>query len=154
MIPGNAVHAVLHASALPIVAAAVAIVPPIALLAAVHGVTVLLRAHTRSGWMHLLATTMTVLIAAATFRLSFTALRDLAVLAAIPTKEAWMWPIIIEGSMAQATVALLALAHSGTTRAHATTARPRLTKPAAAPAPSDRDRNSVETEVARAQCFP
>ncbi|MEC3918413.1 DUF2637 domain-containing protein [Nocardia sp. CDC160] len=119
-ITGNATHAVLHAHALPAIAAAVAIVPPIALLAAVHGVTVLLRAHAHARWMHLLATVMTVLIAVAAFRLSFTALRDLAALAAIPQPEAWLWPVIIEGSMTQATVALLALAHTGSTRAHAT----------------------------------
>lgn len=116
-VTGNAVHAVLHAHALPVVAAAVAVVPPITLLAAVHGVTVLLRAHAPARWIHVLATVMTVLIAAGAFRLSFTALRDLAVLAAVPDAEAWLWPIIIEGSMAQATVALLALAHSNPTRA-------------------------------------
>ncbi|MFI6958579.1 hypothetical protein ACIBJI_34575 [Nocardia sp. NPDC050408] len=30
----------------------------------------------------------------------------------VPHSEAWLWPLIIEGSMAQSTVALLALAHS------------------------------------------
>lgn len=45
-ITGNATQALLHDTALPAVAAAVAIIPPLALLAAVHGVTVLTRAHT------------------------------------------------------------------------------------------------------------
>ncbi|VFA98035.1 DUF2637 domain-containing protein [Nocardia cyriacigeorgica] len=58
---------------------------------------------------------MTALIAAGAFWLSFTALRSLAVTAGVPGKEAWLWPLIIEGSMAQSTVALLALAHSANT---------------------------------------
>ncbi|MQY23055.1 DUF2637 domain-containing protein [Nocardia macrotermitis] len=111
-ITGNATYAVLHAPAVPLVVAAVAVVPPIALLAAVHGVTILLRAHAQARLTHLIATLMTVLIAGGAFWLSFTALRALAVQAGIPTHEAWLWPLIIEGSMAQSTVALLALARS------------------------------------------
>ncbi len=119
-ISGNAVHAVLHARSLAIVAAAVAVVPPVALMTAVHGVTMLLRAHARSRLIHLLTTFMTMLIAAGAFRLSFTALRDLAVMAGISEREAWIWPVIVEGSQAQATLALLAIAHTPiTTRAHA-----------------------------------
>ncbi|WP_225732447.1 MULTISPECIES: DUF2637 domain-containing protein [unclassified Nocardia] len=121
-ITGNATYAVLHAQGAPTVAAAVAIVPPVALLAAVHGVTILMRAHARAHITHLLASCMTVLIAAGAFWLSFTALRALAVLAGIPEREAWLWPLIIEGSMAQATVALLALAHSPIPRVHGTAA--------------------------------
>ncbi|MGW6335923.1 DUF2637 domain-containing protein [Nocardia rhamnosiphila] len=111
-ITGNALHALLHATALPVLAAAVAVIPPLALLAAVHGAALLLRAHARARGTHLVATAMTALIAAGAFWLSFTALRALAVTAGIPAGEAWLWPLIIEGSMAQATVALLALAHS------------------------------------------
>ncbi|MVU75875.1 DUF2637 domain-containing protein [Nocardia sp. ET3-3] len=117
-ITGNAAHAVLHARSLPIVAAAVAVVPPAALLAAIHGVTVLLRAHASSRAIHLLVTLMTVLIAVGAFRMSFTALRDLAVLTAIPDREAWLWPMVVEGSMAQSTLAILALAHAPSNRAH------------------------------------
>lgn len=111
-ITGNALHALLHAPTLPILAAAVAVIPPLALLAAVHGVALLLRVHARARGTHLVATAMTALIAAGAFWLSFTALRALAVTAGIPVQEAWLWPLIIEGSMTQATVALLALAHS------------------------------------------
>ncbi|WP_433714077.1 DUF2637 domain-containing protein [Nocardia sp. CA-084685] len=111
-ITGNATQALLHNTALPAVAAAVAIIPPLALLAAVHGVSVLLRAHAGARGTHLIATAMTVLIATGAFWLSFTALRSLAITAGVPHSEAWLWPLIIEGSMAQSTVALLALAHS------------------------------------------
>ncbi len=122
-ITGNALHALLHATALPVLAAAVAVIPPLALLAAVHGVALLLRAHARARGTHLVATAMTALIAAGAFWLSFTALRALAVTAGIPAGEAWLWPLIIEGSMAQATVALLALAHSSARTNTATTHR-------------------------------
>jgi hypothetical protein len=111
-ITGNATQAVLHSTALPAVAAAVAIIPPLALLAAVHGVSVLARAHAGARSTHLIATAMTALIATGAFWLSFTALRSLAITAGVPHGEAWLWPLIIEGSMAQVTVALLALAHS------------------------------------------
>ncbi|AYF78462.1 DUF2637 domain-containing protein [Nocardia yunnanensis] len=110
-ITGNATHTVLHASTRPTVAAVVAIVPPIALPGAIHGATILLRAHARARFAQLLATLMTMLIAVGAFRLSFTALRDLAISAAVPEQQAWLWPVIVEGSMAQATIALLACAH-------------------------------------------
>ncbi len=115
---GNATQAILHGTAVPVVAAAVAVIPPLALLAAVHGVSVLVRADTGARATHIVATAMTALIAAGAFWLSFTALRSLAVTAGVPGKEAWLWPLIIEGSMAQSTVALLALAHSSNS-AHA-----------------------------------
>ncbi|MGO4518924.1 DUF2637 domain-containing protein [Terriglobus sp. 2YAB30_2] len=121
-ITGNATQALLHDTALPVVAAAVAIIPPLALLAAVHGVTVLARAHTATRATRWVATAMTVLIATGAFWLSFTALRSLAITAGVPHGEAWLWPLIIEGSTAQSTVALLALAHSTHSheRVHAT----------------------------------
>lgn len=128
-ITGNATQALLHDTALPVVAAAVAIIPPLALLAAVHGVSLLSRAHTATRATRWTATAMTVLIATGAFWLSFTALRALAITAGVPPGEAWVWPLIIEGSMAQSTVALLALAHSAhpdstSGRAHHVTARP------------------------------
>ncbi|MEV0110578.1 DUF2637 domain-containing protein [Nocardia sp. NPDC050799] len=121
-ITGNATQAVLHDTPLPAVAAVVAVIPPLALLAAVHGVSVLSRAHAYARGTYLLATAMTVLIAAGAFWLSFTALRSLAIIAGIPPGEAWLWPVIIEGSMGQATVALLSLARSATSDDEATDA--------------------------------
>ncbi|WP_433664763.1 DUF2637 domain-containing protein [Nocardia sp. CA-128927] len=109
---GNAAQAVLHTTALPAIAATVAVVPPLALLAAVHGVSILLGTHAHARGIHFMAAAMTALIAAGAFWLSFTALRSLALLAGIPAGEAWLWPLIVEGSMAQATIALLALAHT------------------------------------------
>ncbi|WP_433662348.1 DUF2637 domain-containing protein [Nocardia sp. CA-128927] len=111
-ITGNATQAVLHTTAAPAIAATVAIVPPLALLAAVHGVSILLSTHAHARGIHFMAAAMTALIAAGAFWLSFTALRALALLAGIPAGEAWLWPLIVEGSMAQSTIALLALAHT------------------------------------------
>ncbi|WP_249643727.1 DUF2637 domain-containing protein [Nocardia sputi] len=121
-VTGNATQAVLHDTQVPAIAAVVAVIPPLALLAAVHGVSVLSRAHAHARGTYRLATAMTVLIAAGAFWLSFTALRSLAIIAGIPPGEAWLWPVIIEGSMGQATVALLSLARSPTSEDEATNA--------------------------------
>ena len=51
---------------------------------------------------------MTVLLAGGAFALSFDALRALAVTAGIRSDLAWIWPLIIDLSIAQATLALLA----------------------------------------------
>ncbi len=51
-------------------------------------------------------------VGAAAFRLSFATLRDLAVLAHIPTSDAWLFPLIIDGTIVQATAGALVLAKS------------------------------------------
>ncbi len=55
------------------------------------------------------ATTGTVLIAAAAFWLSFTALADLARRSGIDAGQAWAWPLIVDGLIIVATVAVVAL---------------------------------------------
>ncbi|MBU3994888.1 MAG: DUF2637 domain-containing protein [Actinobacteria bacterium] len=55
------------------------------------------------------ATTGTVLIAAAAFWLSFTALTDLARRSGIDAGQAWAWPLIVDGLIVVATVAVVAL---------------------------------------------
>ncbi|MFI8974246.1 DUF2637 domain-containing protein [Nocardia asteroides] len=109
---GNATQAVLHTTVLPAVAAAVAVIPPLALLAAVHGVGLLARADTVSPTARRAATALTVVIAGGAFWLSFTALRALAITAGVPVAEAWLWPLIVEGAMTQSSLALLTLAHA------------------------------------------
>lgn len=52
----------------------------------------------------------TVVIAAGAFILSFAALTDLAVSAGINPALGWIWPIIIDGLIVAATVAIVALA--------------------------------------------
>lgn len=63
-ITGNATQAVLHTTAAPAIAATVAVVPPLALLAAVHGVSILLSTHAHARGIHFMAAAMTALIAA------------------------------------------------------------------------------------------
>jgi hypothetical protein len=53
---------------------------------------------------------ITVGIGAASFVLSFAALRDLAARAGIPGQLAWLWPMIVDGTILQATMAVVALA--------------------------------------------
>ncbi|GAB2562285.1 DUF2637 domain-containing protein [Leucobacter ruminantium] len=54
----------------------------------------------------------TVLIAAGAFWLSFTALADLARRSGIAAGQAWAWPLIVDGIIVVATVAVVALAGS------------------------------------------
>lgn len=52
----------------------------------------------------------TVLIAAGAFWLSFTALADLARRSGVNAGQAWAWPVIVDGLIVVATVAVVALA--------------------------------------------
>ncbi|MBI3223470.1 MAG: DUF2637 domain-containing protein [Mycolicibacterium cosmeticum] len=56
------------------------------------------------------AAVITVGIGIASFVLSFTALADLAVRAGISERLAWLWPLIVDGTILQATMAIVALA--------------------------------------------
>ena len=56
------------------------------------------------------AVVITVGIGAASFVLSFAALHDLAARAGIPARLAWLWPLIVDGTILQATMAVVALA--------------------------------------------
>lgn len=61
----------------------------------------------------LTAVTGTVLIAAFAFWLSFTALSDLARRSGIEAEQAWAWPLIVDGLIVVATVAVVALDQRG-----------------------------------------
>ncbi|PXW25229.1 UNVERIFIED_CONTAM: uncharacterized protein DUF2637 [Williamsia faeni] len=52
----------------------------------------------------------TVAIATGAFVLSFAALEDLAVQAGQPEELAWIWPVIVDGAILQATISIVALA--------------------------------------------
>lgn len=56
------------------------------------------------------AVAITLGIGVASFVLSFAALADLAVRAGIPERLAWLWPLIVDGTIVQATMAVIALA--------------------------------------------
>ena len=57
-----------------------------------------------------MAVCLTVGIAAVSFVLSFTSLRDLAALSAWPGWPSWLWPLIIDGTIILATLGIVALA--------------------------------------------
>lgn len=59
-----------------------------------------------------LAVTGTILLALSAFWLSFTTLRDLAVLSGLPIGQAWMWPLIVDGVILEATISVVALRDS------------------------------------------
>ena len=59
--------------------------------------------------MIVLAVTGTILLALGAFWFSFTTLRDLAVLSGIPAEQAWIWPLIVDGVILEATISVVAL---------------------------------------------
>lgn len=56
------------------------------------------------------AVLITVVIGAASFALSFASLQDLAARSTWPAKLAWLWPVIVDGTIVLATMAIVALA--------------------------------------------
>ncbi|MGB2947560.1 MAG: DUF2637 domain-containing protein [Rhodococcus sp. (in: high G+C Gram-positive bacteria)] len=57
------------------------------------------------------AVVITTVIGIASFVLSFAALWDLATLAGVPRTLSWLWPVIVDGTILQATISVIALAH-------------------------------------------
>ncbi|WP_246181158.1 DUF2637 domain-containing protein [Nocardia ninae] len=60
-------------------------------------------------WARWSAVVITVIIGVAAFVVSFAALRDLAILANTPKRWAWLFPVIIDGTIIQATISALVL---------------------------------------------
>ncbi|GEL47174.1 hypothetical protein CHO01_22900 [Cellulomonas hominis] len=56
----------------------------------------------------------TLLLAGGAFALSFAALADLAEMAGVPGHLAWIWPLVVDGMVVVATMAIVALAGYGT----------------------------------------
>ncbi|MEV6656889.1 DUF2637 domain-containing protein [Nocardia fluminea] len=63
-------------------------------------------------WARWSAVLIVLVIGLAAFVLSFAALRDLAIRAHTPKELAWLFPVIVDGTIIQATIAVLALADS------------------------------------------
>ena len=61
-------------------------------------------------WAGRTAVVGTVFIALGAFWLSFTALADLAARSGVDRGQAWAWPLIVDGIIVVATVAVVALA--------------------------------------------
>lgn len=64
------------------------------------------------------AVAITAAIAATSFVLSFSGLRALAEAAGIPPALAWLWPLTVDGTIIQATMAVIALAAYAGHRTH------------------------------------
>ena len=138
---GNITHALLTAPpGSRWLAAAVAAVPPTVLLAAVHGLAVLVKANT-TGAVYRAAVAATAALAVGAFALSFVALRDLAVLAGIVPHLAIMLPLVIDLAVAVSTIALVAVGDKPTPRPRRATS----TAPAAAPRIEARQANTATT---------
>ncbi|QCB49102.1 DUF2637 domain-containing protein [Rhodococcus sp. PAMC28707] len=56
------------------------------------------------------AVVITTVIGIASFVLSFAALWDLATMAGVPRNLSWLWPVIVDGTILQATISVIALA--------------------------------------------
>jgi hypothetical protein len=110
-IAGNAAHSPVATDlAVPApVAVGVAVAPTNHRDGLDRGLSLLVRSGRRSKVTSRLALMMTAFHAVVAFALSFEALQDLAVRSGIPKMLAWLWPLIIDVSIAQATLALLAL---------------------------------------------
>lgn len=61
-------------------------------------------------WTRAAAVAITTCIAAASFVLSFATLWDLATRAGWPRDLSWLWPVIVDGTILQATIGVVALA--------------------------------------------
>jgi hypothetical protein len=105
---GNIAHAVLPYLPRIVIQIGAAAVPPIALLAAVHGIALAVRAGA-SGKVYCWAVSAVAAIGAGAFMPSFRALRDLLIQTGTPPAWAWIFPAIIDTAVAVSTLMLVAL---------------------------------------------
>lgn len=154
---GNIAHAVLPY--LPPVAIQIgaAAVPPIVLLAAVHGVALAVRAGA-SGAVYRWAVAAVAAVGVGAFALSFVALRGLVLTVGYSPTIAWIFPAIVDTGVAVATLMLVALGDKPARRTRsATGSRPAVHTtaseggtPASAPAPRRRATGASQTRTAPA----
>jgi hypothetical protein len=121
---GNITHAVLPYIPRMVVQIGAATVPPIALLAAVHGIALAVRAGA-SGRVYHWAVSAVAAIGAGAFAVSFLALRDLMRVIGYSSATAWIFPAIIDTAVAVSTMMLVALGDKPARRA------PRVSTPTA-----------------------
>jgi Protein of unknown function (DUF2637) len=112
---GNVAHAVLPYVPPIVVQIGAAAVPPMALLAAVHGIALAVRAGA-SGRVYCWAVSAVAAIGVGAFAVSFLALRDLMQAIGYGDTTAWIFPAIIDTAVAVGTVMLVALGDKPTRR--------------------------------------
>jgi hypothetical protein len=118
---GNITHAVLPYIPHVVVQIGAAAVPPIALLAAVHGIALAVRAGA-SGRVYGWAVGAVASIGVGAFALSFLALRDLMQAIGYSPATAWVFPAIVDTTVAVSTLMLVALGDKPIRRARTVTA--------------------------------
>lgn len=72
--------------------------------------------HPTSRLLTGLAMLLVLVVVLSAFALSFTVLRDLAALSGIPREVAWLWPVIVDGTITAATVVLYTTRGAGRSR--------------------------------------
>jgi Protein of unknown function (DUF2637) len=144
---GNIAHAVLPYLSRIVIQIGAAAVPPIALLAAVHGIALAVRAGA-SGRIYRWAIAAVAVIGAGAFMLSFRALRDLLIQTGTPPEWAWIFPAIIDTAVAVSTVMLVALGDKPARRART------ATMPADTQTPAMQRVTRRATQSARAEVTP
>jgi Protein of unknown function (DUF2637) len=105
---GNITHAVVPYIPHVVIQIGAASVPPVALLAAVHGIALAVRAGA-SGRVYCWAVGAVAAIGLGAFTLSFLALRDLMRAIGYSTTTAWVFPVLIDTAVAVSTLMLVAL---------------------------------------------
>jgi hypothetical protein len=113
---GNVTHAVLPYIPHVLIQIGAAAVPPIVLLAAVHGIALAVRAGA-SGWVYYCAIGAVAAIGLGAFAMSFLALQDLMRAIGYSPKTAWVFPVIIDTTLAVCTLMLVALGDKPARRA-------------------------------------
>jgi hypothetical protein len=105
---GNIAHAMLPFMPRVVVQVGAAAVPPVVLLAAVHGIALAVRAGA-SGSVYRWAVGAVAMIGVGAFSVSFLALRDLMQTIGYSSATAWIFPAIIDTAVAVNTMMLVAL---------------------------------------------
>jgi hypothetical protein len=117
---GNVVHAMLPYVPLVVIQIGAAAVPPIALLAAVHGIALAVRAGA-SGRVYCLAVGAVAVIGLGAFAVSFLALQNLMQGIGYSATTACLFPAIIDTAVAVSTLMLVALGDKPVRRSRAAT---------------------------------
>jgi Protein of unknown function (DUF2637) len=144
---GNIAHAVLPYLPHVVIQIGAAAVPPIALLAAVHGIALAVRAGA-SGRIYRWAIAAVAVIGAGAFMLSFRALRDLLIQTGTPPAWAWLFPVIIDTTIGVSTLMLVALGDKPARRARI------VTTSANTPTPTAQRLTQTPTQSAKTQVTP
>jgi hypothetical protein len=144
---GNVAHAMLPFLPRVVIQIGAAAVPPVALLAAVHGIALAVRAGA-SGRVYRWAVGAVAAIGVGAFAASFLALRDLMQAIGYSSTTVWVFPAIIDTAVAVSTLMLVALGDKPVRRA-----RPSII-PASAQSPTLQRLTQRAAQSAKAEVMP